>query len=97
MSNPAKPDRHTFTDDARAAIYQAIFSRRDVRGQFLPKPVPDEVLSRVMMAAHYAPSVGFMQPWNFLVVRADEVKRPGNDQRTPARPRLKLQTSRDFH
>ena len=31
------------------------------------------------------------------LARADEVKRPGNDQRTPARPRLKLQTSRDFH
>jgi 5,6-dimethylbenzimidazole synthase len=69
------PDRHAFADEARAAIYQAIFSRRDVRGQFLPKPVPDDVLSRVMMAAHYAPSVGFMQPWNFLVVRSDEVKR----------------------
>jgi error-prone DNA polymerase len=31
------------------------------------------------------------------LARADEVKRPGNDQRTPARPRLKLQPSRDFH
>jgi error-prone DNA polymerase len=31
------------------------------------------------------------------LARADEVKRPGNDPRTPARPRLKLQPSRDFH
>ena len=68
-------DIHAFTAEARAAIYQAIFSRRDVRGQFLPKAVPDEVLSRIITAAHYAPSVGFMQPWNFLVVRSDEVKR----------------------
>lgn len=71
----SEPDRHAFTEEARAAIYQAIFSRRDVRGQFLPTSVSDEVLSRVMMAAHYAPSVGFMQPWNFLVVRSDEIKR----------------------
>ncbi len=68
-------DNHAFTADERAAVYHAIFSRRDVRGQFLPKVVPDEVLSRVITAAHYAPSVGFMQPWNFLVVRSEEVKR----------------------
>lgn len=67
-------DGHAFAAAAREAIYQAIFMRRDVRGQFLSKPVPDEVLSRIITAAHYAPSVGFMQPWNFLVVRSAEVK-----------------------
>lgn len=66
---------HAFTDAARDAVYQAIFSRRDVRGQFLPTPVPDAVLSRILTAAHYAPSVGFMQPWNFLVVQSEQVKR----------------------
>jgi 5,6-dimethylbenzimidazole synthase len=74
-TNQAEQDVHTFTDEARAAIYQTIFSRRDVRGQFLPKAVPDEVLSRIITAAHYAPSVGFMQPWNFLVVRSQETKK----------------------
>jgi 5,6-dimethylbenzimidazole synthase len=59
---------------ARDAIYHAIFSRRDVRGS-LPTPVPDEVLSRILTAAHHAPSVGFMQPWNFLVVRSPDTKR----------------------
>jgi 5,6-dimethylbenzimidazole synthase len=73
-TNQAEQDVHAFTDEARAAIYQTIFSRRDVRGQFLPKAVPDEVLSRIITAAHYAPSVGFMQPWNFLVVRSQETK-----------------------
>lgn len=72
---PATQSVHAFTQEARDAIYQTIFSRRDVRGQFLPRPVPDEALSRILTAAHYAPSVGFMQPWNFLVVRAPETKR----------------------
>jgi 5,6-dimethylbenzimidazole synthase len=72
-------DTHAFTAEARDAIYQAIFSRRDVRGQFLPTPVPDDVLSRILTAAHYAPSVGFMQPWNFLVVQSAEVKRRVHD------------------
>jgi 5,6-dimethylbenzimidazole synthase len=66
--------QHAFSETERAAIYRTIFNRRDVRGQFLPDPVPDEVLSRVLMAAHHAPSVGFMQPWNFLLVRSPEVK-----------------------
>lgn len=71
----ASHDGHAFTAEARAAIYQAIFSRRDVRGQFLPKAVPDDVLSRILTAAHHAPSVGFMQPWNFLIVQSEPTKR----------------------
>ncbi len=74
-SATADPTRaHAFSDTERAAVYHAIHTRRDVRGQFLPTPVPEDVLSRVLMAAHHAPSVGFMQPWNFLVVRDAAVK-----------------------
>lgn len=54
---------------ARDAVYRAIFTRRDIRGQFLPRPVPDEILARLLTAAHHAPSVGFMQPWNFILIR----------------------------
>ncbi len=79
METRADMAKHALSDDARQAVYQTIFSRRDVRGQFLPDPVPDAVLSRVLMAAHHAPSVGFMQPWNFLVVRSQEVKRRVHD------------------
>lgn len=57
-----------------AAVYRAIYSRRDVRNEFLPDPVPDEVLLRLLAAAHAAPSVGYMQPWNFMIIR-DEANR----------------------
>jgi nicotinate-nucleotide--dimethylbenzimidazole phosphoribosyltransferase len=40
-----------------------------VRSGFLPDPVADEVLTRVLAAAHQAPSVGLSQPWDFLVLR----------------------------
>jgi 5,6-dimethylbenzimidazole synthase len=63
-----------FSDAERAAVYRAIFERRDCR-RFLPDPLPDELLARLLTAAHHAPSVGFMQPWNFLVVRSVEVRR----------------------
>jgi len=65
---------HDFSAVEREALYRTIYSRRDVRGQFTSKPVDVAMLSRILMAAHYAPSVGFMQPWSFIVVRADETK-----------------------
>ena len=64
----------TFSEAEREAVYRAILTRRDTRGQFLPDPITDEVLSRVLMAAHYAPSVGFMQPWSFIIIRKQESK-----------------------
>lgn len=63
-----------FDEPARDAVYRAIFSRRDIRSQFLPCPVPDAILARLLTAAHHAPSVGYMQPWNFIVIR-DEGRR----------------------
>jgi 5,6-dimethylbenzimidazole synthase len=58
-----------FTDEERRGVYRAIYERRDVRAQFLPDLVPDDALGRILNAAHHAPSVGFMQPWDFLVIR----------------------------
>ncbi len=63
-----------FTTAERDAVYRAIHTRRDVRGEFLPDAIPDDVLARVLTAAHHAPSVGFMQPWDFVLVRAREVR-----------------------
>ena len=63
---PGKP--HGFNDAERHGVYRAIFERRDVRAQFRPDPIPDAVLARLLAAAHHAPSVGFMQPWDFVVV-----------------------------
>ncbi|MCW9033097.1 MAG: 5,6-dimethylbenzimidazole synthase [Rhodospirillales bacterium] len=68
-------DDQYFTDGLRDGLYKTIFSRRDVRGQFLPQSVPDEVMARVLLAAHHAPSVGFMQPWNFVMVQDQDVKK----------------------
>lgn len=60
-----------FAPAAKQAVYDAIALRRDVRN-FRPDPVPDAVLTRLLEAAHRAGSVGFMQPWDFIVVRAPE-------------------------
>lgn len=52
-----------------AALHRVLAARRDVRTGFTPDPVDDAVLRRVFAAAHTAPSVGFSQPWDFLVLR----------------------------
>jgi 5,6-dimethylbenzimidazole synthase len=63
-----------FSEAERRAVYRAIYERRDVRSQFLKDPVPVDVLTRLLDAAHHAPSVGFMQPWDFIVIRDAAVR-----------------------
>ncbi len=46
-----------------------MYRRRDVRAQFTGLPIADDVLNRVLGAAHAAPSVGMSQPWDFILVR----------------------------
>jgi 5,6-dimethylbenzimidazole synthase len=65
---------NVFSEEERRGVYRAIYERRDVRSQFLPHPVPDDVLRRILDAAHHAPSVGFMQPWDFLVMRDPSIR-----------------------
>ena len=54
-----------FDEADRAAVYRAIYERRDMR-HFVPGPVDPATLARLLDAAHHAPSVGFMQPWRIL-------------------------------
>ncbi|TPM35071.1 5,6-dimethylbenzimidazole synthase [Mesorhizobium sp. B2-3-4] len=63
------PTGDGFDQKARDAVYRAMFTRRDVRSHFTSEAIDDEVLARLLLAAHHAPSVGFMQPWNFIVIR----------------------------
>jgi 5,6-dimethylbenzimidazole synthase len=56
-----------FSNADIAAIYRVIAERRDMR-HFLPDPVDEETLTRILNAAHLAPSVGLMQPWRFIRV-----------------------------
>lgn len=68
------PATGEFTEAEKIGLYKAIYERRDVRDRFLPTPIPDVVLHKLLDAAHHAGSVGFMQPWSFIVIRSTEVK-----------------------
>jgi nicotinate-nucleotide--dimethylbenzimidazole phosphoribosyltransferase len=63
-----RPAVDALSREHRQGVYQAIYQRRDIRS-FRSDPFPDQVLARLLDAAHHAPSVGFMQPWGFLLVR----------------------------
>lgn len=62
------PDE-SLTGSEKEGLYKAIFSRRDVRSHFISKEIPNDVLLRILNAAHHAPSVGFSQPWNFILIK----------------------------
>jgi 5,6-dimethylbenzimidazole synthase len=59
-----------FTDQEAQILEEIIMHRRDVRGnRFTDKPIPQEVLNKILFAAVNAPSVGFSQPWEFVIIR----------------------------
>jgi len=64
-----------FSEQERECFYKAIYSRRDVRSNFTSEPIDTQVLMRILEAAHHAPSVGFSQPWNFILVRNVETRK----------------------
>jgi 5,6-dimethylbenzimidazole synthase len=63
-----------FTEEEKQAVYKAIYTRRDIR-TFLSNPIPEDVVTNLLDAAHHAPSVGFMQPWSFILVTSEELKK----------------------
>ncbi|MEK6821951.1 MAG: 5,6-dimethylbenzimidazole synthase [Thermoproteota archaeon] len=68
-----------FTDEEKKGLYKAIYSRRDVRSRFTSRTIKDDVLSRILNAAHHAPSVGFSQPWNFILIKDITTKKKIKD------------------
>ena len=64
-----------FTTDEIQTLEQIIVSRRDVRGnRFLDKEIEQSHLDKILFAGINAPSVGFSQPWEFVVVKDLEIR-----------------------
>ncbi len=82
----AEPRGWRYDADALEAVHRVIAERRDIR-RFRPDPVPEDVLERVLAAAHRAPSVGLMQPWRLIVIHGIEPRLAIRD--VAARERLR--------
>ena len=55
------------------SLWQAIATRRTVR-DFLPEPVPREVLDRCLDAARLAPSSSNLQHWEYVIIRDPQLR-----------------------
>ena len=66
----------TFDEQQQAQFETLLQSRRDVRGNHFLRnePIADDDVQRILQAATWAPSVGFSQPWRFVVIRDEAVK-----------------------
>ena len=60
-------------------LYEVVHRRRDTRAEFTGAEIPPDVLRRVLTAAHAAPSVGLSQPWDFVLVRDESIRRAFRD------------------
>jgi len=66
--------QNRYSDAERAAVYRAIYERRDMR-HFLSAPIAHEIIIRLLDATHHAPSVGFMQPWRFIRITCPDLRK----------------------
>jgi len=64
-----------FTHSEQQTLEAIMLARRDVRGnKFSDEPVAKEKLDKILQAASWAPSVGFSQPWEFVMVENTSVR-----------------------
>ena len=69
-----------FSKKERELLENIMLLRRDVRGNnFLSTPVSNQDLQHILQSAAMAPSVGFSQPWRFVIVRDSSVKQQITD------------------
>jgi 5,6-dimethylbenzimidazole synthase len=65
--------KNAFSQTEIDAVYRAIYERRDMR-HFIKGDVPTDVITRLLNAAHHAPSVGLMQPWRFIRITNERIR-----------------------
>lgn len=66
------------TNSAMATYEQLLTlarTRRSIRSIDPSRPVPDETVRKVLEVARWSPSAGNAQPWEFVVIRDDEMRK----------------------
>ena len=64
-----------FNQEEADLLLDIMLNRRDVRGnRFSDRPIEEEKIRQILLAAVNAPSVGFSQPWEFVLVKSSEIK-----------------------
>jgi 5,6-dimethylbenzimidazole synthase len=64
-----------FSTDDQEVLEKIMMLRRDVRGnRFIDREVSNNDIEKILRAGSLAPSVGFSQPWEFVVIRNKSTK-----------------------
>ncbi|WP_299710911.1 5,6-dimethylbenzimidazole synthase [uncultured Tenacibaculum sp.] len=64
-----------FNEEEQQILEEILLHRRDVRGNYFKKdPISEEDVDRILQAALAAPSVGFSQPWEFVIIYDKKTK-----------------------
>jgi len=64
-----------FSQEDAKKLLQIIKARRDVRGnRFINKPIEEQKLQMILEAGIAAPSVGYSQPWKFVIIQDETIK-----------------------
>lgn len=64
-----------FNQEDADLLLDIMVNRRDVRGnRFSNRPIEEEKIRQILLAAVNAPSVGFSQPWEFVLVKSNKIK-----------------------
>ena len=80
-----------FTPQDAKKLLNIIKARRDVRGnRFIPNPIEDEKLTMILEAGVSAPSVGYSQPWKFVIIKDDKTKQLISENFTKENEKAKL-------
>ena len=69
-----EPQR-VFNKEEQLLLEEILMHRRDVRGnRFINTPILDSEIDKILKAALTAPSVGFSQPWEFVLIKDQRTK-----------------------
>ncbi|MZI94412.1 5,6-dimethylbenzimidazole synthase [Vibrio sp. CAIM 722] len=64
-----------FSSQEQQTLRDLILLRRDIRGNnFLPDAISDQQINELITAAALGPSVGYSQPWEFVVIKDNDIK-----------------------
>jgi nitroreductase len=61
-------------EDSVMDVLQAIRERRSIR-QYSQEPVSENQLNQILEAGRWAPSRGNSQPWKFIVLNNDQIRK----------------------
>ena len=69
-----------FTPEEATVLQEIILHRRDVRGnRFVDRPLEPIAIDQIITAGLHAPSVGFSQPWEFVIITDKDTRQAVRD------------------